>query len=61
MPAWYNAKRNLGLRVINGNFVGLRYRIFKKENLIGESFSANDSKRLLKLSTELRNFAPYCK
>ncbi|WP_279126541.1 glycosyltransferase family 2 protein [Lactobacillus taiwanensis] len=54
MPAWYNAKRNLGLRVINGNFVGLRYRIFKKENLIGESFSANDSKRLLKLSTELR-------
>lgn len=54
MPAWYNAKRNLGLRVVNGNFVGLRYRIFKKENLIGESFSANDSKRLLKLSTELR-------
>lgn len=31
MPAWYNAQNNLGLRVANGNFVGLKYRVSKNQ------------------------------
>ncbi len=49
MPVWYNAENNLGLRVVNGNFVGLKYRVSKKVNL-----KQNNSKTLFELSTNLR-------
>ena len=54
MPSWYNAYSNFGLRVVNGNFVGLKYRVSKKENLVNKSFKQNDSKILFELSTNLR-------
>ena len=31
MPSWYNAQINFGLRMVNGNFVGLKYRIVKNK------------------------------
>lgn len=54
MPAWYNAENNLGLRVVNGNFVGLKYRVFKKVNLGDNPLKQNNSKTLFELSTNLR-------
>ncbi|WNW28828.1 glycosyltransferase family 2 protein [Lactobacillus johnsonii] len=54
MPVWYNAENNLGLRVVNGNFVGLKYRVFKKVNLGDNSLKQNNSKTLFELSTNLR-------
>lgn len=54
MPAWYNAQNNLGLRVVNGNFVGLKYRVSKKVNLGDNSLKQNNSKTLFELSTNLR-------
>lgn len=54
MPVWYNAENNLGLRVVNGNFVGLKYRVSKKVNLGDNSIKQNNSKTLFELSTNLR-------
>ena len=54
MPVWYNAENNLGLRVVNGNFVGLKYRVSKKLNLGDNSLKQNNSKTLFELSTNLR-------
>ena len=54
MPVWYNAENNLGLRVVNGNFVGLKYRVSKKVNLGYNSLKQNNSKTLFELSTNLR-------
>lgn len=54
MPAWYNAENNLGLRVVNGNFVGLKYRVSKKVNLGDNPLKRNNSKTLFELSTNLR-------
>lgn len=54
MPAWYNAQNNLGLRVANGNFVGLKYRVSKKSNLVDNPLKQNNSKTLFELSTNLR-------
>ncbi len=54
MPAWYNAQNNLGLRVVNGNFVGLKYRVSKKANLGDNPLKQNNSKTLFELSTNLR-------
>lgn len=54
MPAWYNAENNLGLRVVNGNFVGLKYRVSKKVNLGDNPLTQNNSKTLFELSTNLR-------
>lgn len=54
MPVWYNAENNLGLRVGNGNFVGLKYRVSKKVNLGDNSLKQNNSKTLFELSTNLR-------
>ncbi|UNL60331.1 glycosyltransferase family 2 protein [Lactobacillus johnsonii] len=54
MPAWYNAENNLGLRVVNGNFVGLKYRVSKKVNLGDNPLKQNNSKTLFELSTNLR-------
>lgn len=31
MPSWCNAQINFGLRMVNGNFVGLKYRIVKNK------------------------------
>lgn len=31
MPSWYNTQINFGLRMVNGNFVGLKYRIVKNK------------------------------
>ena len=50
MPAWYNAQNNLGLRVANGNFVGLKYRVSKKSSLVNNHLKQN----LFELSTNLR-------
>ena len=54
MPAWYNAENNLGLKVVNGNFVGLKYRVSKKVNLGDNPLKQNNSKTLFELSTNLR-------
>lgn len=54
MPAWYNAENNLGLRVVNGNFVGLKYRVSKKVNLGDNPLKQNNSKTLFELSTNSR-------
>lgn len=54
MPVWYNAENNLGLRVVNGNFVGLKYRVSKKVNLGDNPLKQNNSKTLFELSTNLR-------
>lgn len=54
MPAWYNARTNLGLRVVNGNFVGLKYRVSKKVNLVDNPLKQTNSKTLFELSTNLR-------
>lgn len=54
MPVCYNAENNLGLRVVNGNFVGLKYRVSKKVNLGDNSLKQNNSKTLFELSTNLR-------
>lgn len=54
MPAWYNAENNLGLRVVNGNFVGLKYRVSKKVNLGDNPLKQNNTKTLFELSTNLR-------
>lgn len=54
MPAWYNAQNNLGLRVANGNFVGLKYRVSKKSSLVNNHLKQNNSKTLFELSTNLR-------
>ena len=54
LPVWYNAENNLGLRVVNGNFVGLKYRVSKKVNLGDNSLKQNNSKTLFELSTNLR-------
>ena len=54
MPVWYNAENNLGLRVVNGTFVGLKYRVSKKVNLGDNSLKQNNSKTLFELSTNLR-------
>ena len=54
MPVWYNAENNLGLRVVNGNFVGLKYRVSKKANLGDNLLKQNNSKTLFELSTNLR-------
>lgn len=54
IPAWYNAENNLGLRVVNGNFVGLKYRVSKKVNLGDNPLKQNNSKTLFELSTNLR-------
>lgn len=54
MPAWYNAENNLGLRVVNGNFVGLKYRVSKKSSLVNNHLKQNNSKTLFELSTNLR-------
>ncbi|MBZ4028122.1 glycosyltransferase family 2 protein [Lactobacillus johnsonii] len=54
MPAWYNTENNLGLRVVNGNFVGLKYRVSKKVNLGDNPLKQNNSKTLFELSTNLR-------
>ena len=54
MPVWYNTENNLGLRVVNGNFVGLKYRVSKKVNLGDNSLKQNNSKTLFELSTNLR-------
>lgn len=54
MPAWYSAENNLGLRVVNGNFVGLKYRVSKKVNLGDNPLKQNNSKTLFELSTNLR-------
>lgn len=54
MPAWYNAENNLGLRVVNGNFVGLKYRVSKKVNLGDNPLKQSNSKTLFELSTNLR-------
>ncbi|WP_304757909.1 glycosyltransferase family 2 protein [uncultured Lactobacillus sp.] len=54
MPAWYNAQNNLGLRVANGNFVGLKYRVSKKVNLVDNPLKQTNSKTLFELSTNLR-------
>ena len=54
IPVWYNAENNLGLRVVNGNFVGLKYRVSKKVNLGDNSLKQNNSKTLFELSTNLR-------
>lgn len=54
MPAWYNAENNLGLRVVNGNFVGLKYRVSKKVNLGDNPLKQNNSKTLFELSTNFR-------
>ena len=54
MPVWYNAENNLGLRVVNGNFVGLKYRVSKKSSLVNNHLKQNNSKTLFELSTNLR-------
>ncbi len=54
MPAWYNAENNLGLRVVNGNFVGLKYRVSKKVNLGDNPLKQSNSKTLFELSTNSR-------
>ncbi len=54
MPAWYNAQNNLGLRVANGNFVGLKYRVSKKSSLVNNHLKQNNSRTLFELSTNLR-------
>ena len=54
MSVWYNAENNLGLRVVNGNFVGLKYRVSKKANLGDNPLKQNNSKTLFELSTNLR-------
>ncbi len=54
MPVWYNAENNLGLRVVNGNFVGLKYRVSKKSSLVNNYLKQNNSKTLFELSTNLR-------
>lgn len=54
MPAWYNARTNLGLRVANGNFVGLKYRVSKKVDLVDNPLKQTNSKTLFELSTNLR-------
>ena len=54
MPAWYNAENNLGLRVVNGNFVGLKYRVSKKVNLGDNALKQSNSKTLFELSTNSR-------
>lgn len=41
MPAWYDAKENFGLRVINGNFIGLKYRVFEGNYLNSVDGSVN--------------------
>ncbi len=51
MPSWYNAQTNLGLRVVNGNFVGLKYRVTKKKKIVDKMPSEDPIKIL---STELR-------
>lgn len=51
MPSWYNAQNNLGLRVVNGNFVGLKYRVTKKKKIVDKTPSEDQIKIL---STELR-------
>ena len=54
MPAWYNAENNLGLKVVNGNFVGLKYRVSKKVNLGDNPLKQSNSKTLFELSTNSR-------
>lgn len=54
MPAWYNARTNLGLRVANGNFVGLKYRVSKKVDLVDNPLKQTNSKTLFELSINLR-------
>ena len=54
MPVWYNAENNLGLRVVNGNFVGLKYRVSNKVNLGDNSLKQINAKTLFELSTNLR-------
>lgn len=54
MPAWYNAQTNLGLRVVNGNFVGLKYRVSKKVDLVDNPLKQTNSKTLFELSANLR-------
>lgn len=51
MPAWYNAQTNLGLRVVNGNFVGLKYRVTKKNKSINKTLNED---QISILANELR-------
>ncbi|GBG04827.1 glycosyltransferase [Lactobacillus rodentium] len=41
LPAWYNAKTNSGLKVINANFIGLKYRVFEGNYLNSSDGSVN--------------------
>ncbi|QNQ80895.1 glycosyltransferase family 2 protein [Lactobacillus sp. PV034] len=41
LPAWYNAQTNSGLKVINSNFIGLKYRVFEGNYLNSSDGSVN--------------------
>lgn len=41
LPAWYDAKLNSGLKMVNGNFIGLNYRIFAGNYLNSSDGSVN--------------------
>lgn len=51
MPSWYNARDNLGLKVVNGNFIGLKYRV---SNTTSNDFEQDKSNNLFRLSAQLR-------
>lgn len=54
LPAWYDAKNNLGLRMVNANFIGLRCGV--KKNLNREENLMNFSGQLRALHHVLANF-----
>lgn len=41
LPAWYNSENNAGLRVVNSNFIGLKYRVFEGNYLNSADGSVN--------------------
>lgn len=51
MPSWYDAQTNLGLRMVNGNFVGLKYRVVKKKKIADKQLNQDP---LISLAAELR-------
>lgn len=51
MPSWYDAQTNLGLRMVNGNFVGLKYRVVKKKKTADKQLNQDP---LISLAAELR-------
>ena len=41
LPAWYDAKSNFGLKLVNSNFIGLKYRVFEGNYLNSADGSVN--------------------